>query len=533
MSSNNSAKDERLHQFERNRYFYGKLMTVSDFESEQTYYNDKRHLINRTIHGEGILCGLHVRNLQKDWSVELSPGIALDCIGQEIVVGRKERRLVSIDKVNPAQNSLSSEIGIFISRKDEGKDPIPQTSSNEHTLCTDSKIQENFELYLDLLSDETSLVSSDECPSCKGKEPGVLLSVLRKSSQGWEIDHMGTLQQRKIVSSWFNYRGIETSQPTESKNLTTGLIEIDFSKGTNVLYGPIKHYIKNIKTPPFVTLAKAADSTTVEYMEDYGLCNLENNSISSSTICFKAVNINLDTFMIRIDSTYSGRIILRYWANAARDTGKQHASKLVKPTLQFSSQKYSLEDIATITVTDPTMDRTTDVDSIQIKVSVPNTQAKTYPAKETGLRSGVFNVQIPISEIATSAPDILTATYLPKNLSQVTEQVEIVHTEKPQISFTSNSYRIGDQAVVKIIDNTKGPADILMIQVVGSADSTTRQYYAKHVIKTIEGTIFKAIFNVADVVLNEPDTITVVYKYQLGVGDTVREVKATAKIGSE
>ena len=529
--SNNSTQDERLRQFERNKYFYGKLMTVSDFESEQTYHNDKRHLINRLIHGEGIICGLHVRNL-KDWSVTLSPGIALDCMGQEIVVSKNEERLVSTDKVNPTQSSSSSNIGIFIKRKDEGKDPLPQTFSNEQA-CMDSKIQEDFEVYLDLISDETSLVSSDECPSCKGKEPGVLLSVLRKSSQGWEIDHMGTLQQRKIVSSWFNYRGIETSQPTESKNLTTGLIELDFSKGTNMLYGPIKHYVKNITTPPFVALAKAADSTTVEYIEDYGLCNRDNNSASSSspTLCFKAVNINLDTFMIRIDSEYSGSIILRYWASAARDTGKQHANKLLKPTLQFSSQKYSLEDVATITITDPTMDRTTDVDSVQIKVSVPNTQTKTYHAKETGLRSGVFNVQVPIRDITTSAPNTLTAIYEPKNLSPITGQVEIVQTEKPQISFTSNSYRIGDKAIVKIVDNSKGPADVLLIQVTSSRDSTTRQYYAKHVIKNLEGTIFKVIFNVTDVALSEPDAITAVYKYQLGVGDTIREAKTTAKVG--
>ena len=36
---------------ERNRYFYGKLMTARDFEDEQTYFNDKRRLGNRALHG--------------------------------------------------------------------------------------------------------------------------------------------------------------------------------------------------------------------------------------------------------------------------------------------------------------------------------------------------------------------------------------------------------------------------------------------------------------------------------------------------
>jgi hypothetical protein len=31
----------RLHLFERNQYFYGKLMTVRIFETEQRYFNEK------------------------------------------------------------------------------------------------------------------------------------------------------------------------------------------------------------------------------------------------------------------------------------------------------------------------------------------------------------------------------------------------------------------------------------------------------------------------------------------------------------
>ena len=37
--------------FERNRYFYGKLLTVRDFEVEQRYHSGKRALLNRTFLG--------------------------------------------------------------------------------------------------------------------------------------------------------------------------------------------------------------------------------------------------------------------------------------------------------------------------------------------------------------------------------------------------------------------------------------------------------------------------------------------------
>ena len=45
---------------ERNHYFYGKLMTVRDFQDEQTYMNNKRRLGNRLLHGAGIVAGLGV-----------------------------------------------------------------------------------------------------------------------------------------------------------------------------------------------------------------------------------------------------------------------------------------------------------------------------------------------------------------------------------------------------------------------------------------------------------------------------------------
>ena len=46
--------------FERNRYFYGKLLTVRDFMAEQTYLADKRRLTNRLLFGSGVVAGLQV-----------------------------------------------------------------------------------------------------------------------------------------------------------------------------------------------------------------------------------------------------------------------------------------------------------------------------------------------------------------------------------------------------------------------------------------------------------------------------------------
>ncbi|MCL2766615.1 MAG: hypothetical protein FWD21_02915, partial [Peptococcaceae bacterium] len=71
--------------FERNRYFYGKLLTVSDFQVEQKYVNDKRRLINRFLYGSGVVCGLNVTQAD-DTTVLVEMGLALDFSGREIVV---------------------------------------------------------------------------------------------------------------------------------------------------------------------------------------------------------------------------------------------------------------------------------------------------------------------------------------------------------------------------------------------------------------------------------------------------------------
>ena len=70
---------------ERNRYFYGKLLTVRDFEVEQRYHCTKRALLNRLIHGAGVVCGLGV-TASDESTLMIESGMALDYQGREIVL---------------------------------------------------------------------------------------------------------------------------------------------------------------------------------------------------------------------------------------------------------------------------------------------------------------------------------------------------------------------------------------------------------------------------------------------------------------
>ena len=83
--------------FERNRYFYGKLLTVRDFEVEQRYHCSKRALLNRLLHGSGVVCGLGVYNLD-DLSIMVDSGVGIDGLGREIVLdGSVVKKLSAIE----------------------------------------------------------------------------------------------------------------------------------------------------------------------------------------------------------------------------------------------------------------------------------------------------------------------------------------------------------------------------------------------------------------------------------------------------
>lgn len=70
--------------FERNAYYYGKSMTVRDMVAEQNYFIEKRRLINRSVIGWGVVCGLDV-SVHKG-RLHVSDGFGIDARGRELLV---------------------------------------------------------------------------------------------------------------------------------------------------------------------------------------------------------------------------------------------------------------------------------------------------------------------------------------------------------------------------------------------------------------------------------------------------------------
>lgn len=85
--------EEELRSFVRNRYFYGKLLDVHHFEAEQSYFNDKRWLLNRMVTGYGVVCGLDVRLTDDNKRLFVDAGLAIDQAGRELIVPVRSKGL--------------------------------------------------------------------------------------------------------------------------------------------------------------------------------------------------------------------------------------------------------------------------------------------------------------------------------------------------------------------------------------------------------------------------------------------------------
>src|SRR6185503_5917588 len=66
----------------RNNYFEGKRLTAESFRVEQRYLLERRRLLNRAIHGWGVVYGYAV-TLEND-TLKIGAGLALDECGREL-----------------------------------------------------------------------------------------------------------------------------------------------------------------------------------------------------------------------------------------------------------------------------------------------------------------------------------------------------------------------------------------------------------------------------------------------------------------
>lgn len=138
----------------RNHYYFSKMMDVLQFETEQSYVNDKRWLLNRLSLGTGVLCGLGVHGENNVLCVD--PGVATDTFGHEIIVpGRfcidpwllpdacgKPLRALSKEK----RHEVTLCLGYHECLADHA--PVLVTDCRAEQLCEAGSVVESFKLWV-------------------------------------------------------------------------------------------------------------------------------------------------------------------------------------------------------------------------------------------------------------------------------------------------------------------------------------------------------------------------------------------------
>jgi hypothetical protein len=157
--------------FDRLRFFNGRLLTAGDFALEQDYFRGKQKLHNRELHGFGIVTGLKVS--VESGKVVVAAGLALDCEGNELVLGANETLSV------PSASLQTAYVNLNFVEQELNKD----ATTNEATVIREAAVPDvgaqNFNLRHRHLRGRWLA-----CGNCHP----LTIARLRRSAGGWRVD---------------------------------------------------------------------------------------------------------------------------------------------------------------------------------------------------------------------------------------------------------------------------------------------------------------------------------------------------------
>jgi len=162
-----------LKQFERNRYFFGKMLDEFHFRLETDYHNGKRWLINRAVLGYGVVCGLDVIPARdQDDAIIITPGLAIDKCGREIIVSEATRPIQIPPDV------------IAKARKEYGETESYAHRQEKHHMDEDDSCVQVMICYHECETDPTPVLAGD-CHSAEVCAPGAIREGFRIKFTPW------------------------------------------------------------------------------------------------------------------------------------------------------------------------------------------------------------------------------------------------------------------------------------------------------------------------------------------------------------
>jgi hypothetical protein len=157
----------------RPRFFSGKLITPEDLELDQQYFLKRLKRHSQTLHGFGIVFGLKV--VVHSGEIVVEPGLALDCEGNEVMIGNAQSIVPPLLKDHTAY--------VNIRYAEEAADPVPTPSGNEMSTLIES-------FKLDIAQQNCNRGHRHlraRWLAC-GKRHALTIAKLKHSSRGWRVD---------------------------------------------------------------------------------------------------------------------------------------------------------------------------------------------------------------------------------------------------------------------------------------------------------------------------------------------------------
>lgn len=155
-------KNTKYFPFERNHYFYGKLLSVDDFRLEQKYGNDKRRTLNRFLYGAGVVTGMNVVGVD-DMTILVESGLALDYAGREIVIDEPVvQKLGMLEGFSDYEEDRNTDyLYLCVAYEEEETERVHSIShSGQRGKEACNKIREGYRLFLTRKEPEAGLLSS-------------------------------------------------------------------------------------------------------------------------------------------------------------------------------------------------------------------------------------------------------------------------------------------------------------------------------------------------------------------------------------
>ncbi len=217
-------KNNQLFPFERNRYYSGKMLTSSDFQAEQEYFNNKRRFMNSFMYGSGIICGCNVLSLD-DLSLMLESGAAIDEFGREIIVETSAvKKLSAMEgfseiKGNEAllcmryqETGIHSVFAANFEKQEDSYEYNRICEGYELFLKDGAEVEEGFHLESDFFLQRTLYEDGDFCVEftmpatvCKGVSARVNIKLRKLSENENPLSWSGTIQMPFFVDENGNH----------------------------------------------------------------------------------------------------------------------------------------------------------------------------------------------------------------------------------------------------------------------------------------------------------------------------------------